>query len=108
MTRRRVLSASVAGSAASVVPTEAKTILRPRPGRHQISVALTVNRRMHSLEIDPRTSLLDTLREHLHLTGSKKGCDHGQCGACTVLPGEKRLFSCIMPAASVRVPMTTI
>jgi len=49
-----------------------------------IPVTLTVNGKKHDLRIDPRTTLLDCLREHLHLTGSKKGCDHGQCGACTV------------------------
>jgi xanthine dehydrogenase YagT iron-sulfur-binding subunit len=60
-----------------------------------VSVALTVNRRQHHLDLDPRTTLLDALREHLHLTGSKKGCDHGQCGACTVLINGRRINACL-------------
>jgi xanthine dehydrogenase YagT iron-sulfur-binding subunit len=58
-------------------------------------VALTVNGRVRQLDLDPRTSLLDALREHLHLTGTKKGCDHGQCGACTVLLNGRRINSCL-------------
>ena len=58
-------------------------------------VAFTVNGQPHELELDPRTSLLDALREHLHLTGTKKGCDHGQCGACTVLINGRRINSCL-------------
>ena len=58
-------------------------------------VALTVNGRVRHLDLDPRTSLLDALREHLHLTGTKKGCDHGQCGACTVLINGRRINSCL-------------
>jgi len=58
-------------------------------------VALTVNGEPRELELDPRTSLLDALREHLHLTGTKKGCDHGQCGACTVLINGRRINSCL-------------
>jgi xanthine dehydrogenase YagT iron-sulfur-binding subunit len=54
-----------------------------------------VNDRSWKLELDPRTSLLDALREHLHLTGTKKGCDHGQCGACTVLVNGRRINSCL-------------
>src|ERR1700747_1801543 len=57
--------------------------------------ALTVNGQPRQLELDPRTSLLDALREHLHLTGTKKGCDHGQCGACTVLINGRRINSCL-------------
>ncbi|HEY8370653.1 MAG TPA: 2Fe-2S iron-sulfur cluster-binding protein [Thermodesulfobacteriota bacterium] len=56
---------------------------------------LTVNGRSFTLELDPRTSLLDALREHLHLTGAKKGCDHGQCGACTVLVNGRRVNACL-------------
>ncbi len=60
-----------------------------------IPVTLQVNGQSCPLDLDPRTSLLDALREHLHLTGSKKGCDHGQCGACTVLLDGRRINSCL-------------
>jgi xanthine dehydrogenase YagT iron-sulfur-binding subunit len=59
------------------------------------TVELQINGRSHSLTLDPRTTLLDALREHLSLTGSKKGCDHGQCGACTVLIEGHRINSCL-------------
>jgi xanthine dehydrogenase YagT iron-sulfur-binding subunit len=59
------------------------------------TVELQINGRSHSLTLDPRTTLLDALREHLALTGSKKGCDHGQCGACTVLIEGHRINSCL-------------
>src|SRR5258705_13982914 len=58
-------------------------------------VELQINGRSHSLTLDPRTTLRDALREHLALTGSKKGCDHGQCGACTVLIEGRRINSCL-------------
>ena len=64
-----------------------------------VPVTLRVNGKKHDLRIDPRTSLLDCLREHLHLTGSKKGCDHGQCGACTVHINGRRELSCLSFAA---------
>src|SRR6201993_5075039 len=64
-----------------------------------VPVTLRVNGKNYDLRIDPRTTLLDCLREHLHLTGSKKGCDHGQCGACTVHINGRRQLSCLSFAA---------
>ena len=61
---------------------------------------LVVNGVEHTLDLDPRTTLLDALREHLRLTGAKKGCDHGQCGACTVLLDGRRVNSCLILAIS--------
>jgi xanthine dehydrogenase YagT iron-sulfur-binding subunit len=58
-------------------------------------IVLTVNGKPRRLDLDPRTALLDALREHLHLTGTKKGCDHGQCGACTVLINGRRINACL-------------
>src|SRR5437867_9192373 len=72
-------------------------------------VTLRVNGKRYDLRIDPRTTLLDCLREQLHLTGTKKGCDHGQCGACTVLVDGRRIYSCLtlaLVAAGAKV--TTI
>jgi xanthine dehydrogenase YagT iron-sulfur-binding subunit len=63
-----------------------------------IQVSLFINEKNMTLEFDPRTSLLDLLREKIHLTGSKKGCDRGQCGACTVLVDGKRINSCLVLA----------
>ena len=60
-----------------------------------VSAEFTVNGRLHRISLDPRVSLLDALREHLGLTGAKKGCDHGQCGACTVLVNGRRILSCL-------------
>jgi xanthine dehydrogenase YagT iron-sulfur-binding subunit len=64
-----------------------------------VDVHLKVNGKDHALKLDPRTTLLDCLRENLHLTGSKKGCDHGQCGACTVHINGRRVNSCLCLAA---------
>ena len=65
-----------------------------------VEVSLTVNGAKHTLQIDPRSTLLDTLRERLHLTGTKKGCDHGQCGACTVHINGERVNSCLCLAVA--------
>jgi xanthine dehydrogenase YagT iron-sulfur-binding subunit len=64
-----------------------------RPGT--VAVTLRINGQEHQLRIDPRTTLLDCLREVVHLTGTKKGCDHGQCGACTVHVNGRRVNSCL-------------
>ena len=76
--------------------------------RRFADVSLQVNGEHRDLRLDTRTSLLDALREHLGLTGSKKGCDHGQCGACTMLVDGRRTLSCLTLAASVRGPVQTI
>lgn len=68
---------------------------KPAPGQGEISVTLNINGKQQTLAIEPRVTLLDTLRERLGLTGSKKGCDHGQCGACTVLVDGQRVYSCL-------------
>lgn len=65
------------------------------PGQGEMFVTLTINGKPQTLAIEPRVTLLDTLRERLGLTGSKKGCDHGQCGACTVLVDGQRVYSCL-------------
>ena len=65
-----------------------------------MKTTITVNGEARSLDLDPRTTLLDALREHLKLTGSKKGCDHGQCGACTVLVNGVRINSCLSLAVA--------
>jgi xanthine dehydrogenase YagT iron-sulfur-binding subunit len=73
-----------------------------------VDIALSINGRRHGLALDPRVTLLDALREHLGLTGAKKGCDQGQCGACTVLIDGRRVLSCFVLAATVTGEVTTI
>jgi len=80
--------------AASAPPVPAQTNLVPPPAG-SIPVTLKINGERHSLNLDPRTTLLDCLRENLNLPGTKKGCDHGQCGACTVHVNGVRVNSCL-------------
>lgn len=80
--------------------SDAKTAVG-KPAEGLVEVQLTVNGTKHTVQIDPRSTLLDTLRETLHLTGTKKGCDHGQCGACTVHVNDERANACLCLALSV-------
>ncbi len=98
MSRRGVLAGGAATTAIAATPAVASAAGLSVSGGTPaagLPVRLTVNGQKHDLALDPRTTLLDTLREHLHLTGTKKGCDHGQCGACTVLVEGVRINSCL-------------
>lgn len=110
---RRAFMAGAAGSA--LVPLTARaaaqdaSVSAARDPALPVDVTLRVNGQDKRLHIDARTTVLDALREHLKLTGSKKGCDHGQCGACTVLIDDRRVVSCLTLAlAAEGQEITTI
>jgi xanthine dehydrogenase YagT iron-sulfur-binding subunit len=73
-----------------------------------VNIALEVDGKTHQLNVDPGVTLLDALRERLDITGPKKGCDRGQCGACTVHVGGRPVLACLTLAAAVRQPVTTV
>src|SRR6202051_4565307 len=98
VTRRTVIETGTTALLLATLPRAALAagpVDDNEPPPPPVDVELQINGHPHSLTLDPRTTLLDALREHLALTGSKKGCDHGQCGACTVLVEGRRINSCL-------------
>ncbi len=87
------LPALGAGTAAAAVARDPRPAEPPVPAA--VGITLRVNKQVHELTVEPRLTLLDALREHLSLAGTKKGCDRGQCGACTVLVNGRRINACL-------------
>src|SRR5262245_34049826 len=85
---------------AQTMPSIAEASLDPNAPKPTVTTRITVNGQEHALALDARTTLLDALRDHIGLIGSKKGCDHGQCGACTVLVNGVRLNACMSLAVA--------
>jgi xanthine dehydrogenase YagT iron-sulfur-binding subunit len=112
LSRRGLFGRAAVVSAGAVLATPAVATVAEAAvpaGEHLVDVTLVVNGERKSLTLDPRVTLLDALRERLNLTGTKKGCDRGQCGACTVHVDGRRVVSCLTLAASVnRKEITTI
>lgn len=94
-----IVGAATAAAVSSSAPAMAAQPTSPASGSAsaipRAKLTLNVNGQAHPLELDTRTTLLDALREHLHLGGTKKGCDHGQCGACTVIADGRRINACL-------------
>lgn len=97
LSRRDLVVAIAAAAAGAAAPSTAlgADSAKSAATTGTVKVSFEVNGVRRTLDLDPRTTLLDTLREHLHLTGTKKGCDHGQCGACTVITNGRRMNSCL-------------
>ncbi|MBZ9733479.1 (2Fe-2S)-binding protein [Mesorhizobium sp. CA18] len=98
LSRRNFMTGTVSAAAAPLLVSSAKAEAPAAAGaelREPVVTSMRINKQAYELSLDTRTSLLDALRDHIGLTGTKKGCDHGQCGACTVLVDGKRVLSCL-------------